>query len=297
MFSRKVLSGGGETNIKDYLTIKEFSKFSGIDQTALRDWDEIGLFSPAKRDPDNKYRYYSPEQIISINFITVLSGLSIPLKTISRLKNERTPESLVKLLEQQERQLDMEIRRLHENYSVIHVRSELIKYGMQLEKEAVQARAEHPDGESDADESSISVLYRDDMALVLGPPNVYRDGDEFYQPFMEFCKYAEEIRVNLSYPIGGYHDSLETFMQAPSAPERFFSLDPTGTQVRSAGYYLVGSGRGYYGKLGDFPQRMEAYAKAKNLTLKGPVYVVFLHDEVSVSDPSRYLFQVSVAVV
>jgi len=68
--------------MKNQLTIKEFSELSGIDASTLRYWDEIGLFSPAHRNTENNYRYYAPTQIIAINFITVLSRLNIPLKTI-----------------------------------------------------------------------------------------------------------------------------------------------------------------------------------------------------------------------
>ena len=94
--------------MKNFLTVKEFSRLSGIERTTLRYWDEIGLFSPAKRDPENNYRYYSSDQIIMVNFINVLSDLNIPLKTIGEMSGKRTPESIVRLIEQREKELDME---------------------------------------------------------------------------------------------------------------------------------------------------------------------------------------------
>ncbi len=87
--------------MKDSLSVNEFSKLSGIERTTLRYWDEIGLFSPARRDPDNNYRYYSPYQIISVNFVSVLSDFNIPLKTIATERDKRTPESIVSLIERQ----------------------------------------------------------------------------------------------------------------------------------------------------------------------------------------------------
>jgi len=54
---------------KALLSIKEFAEASGLEQSTLRYWDDIGLFSPAHRNPDTSYRYYSPEQIILVNFM------------------------------------------------------------------------------------------------------------------------------------------------------------------------------------------------------------------------------------
>ncbi|MCL2002431.1 MAG: MerR family transcriptional regulator [Oscillospiraceae bacterium] len=288
--------------MKKYLTVKEFSRLSGIEQTTLRYWDEIGLFSPVRRDPENHYRYYSPEQIIAVNFITVLSGLNVPLKTISAMSGERTPENILRLIEQQEKLLDMEMSRLRESYSIIHTRVEMIRYALKLKDGYMALDGVRLDSHTTAegaihvDESKISVLKRDEKAFILGPPNVFYEGELFYQPFMRFCRQSEELRINLHYPIGGYHNGMEDFLSAPGKPNMFFSFDPTGNRRRPAGDYLVGFHRGDYGDLGDLPDRMEAYAEDNALTVSGPVYTLYLLDETCVKDPGQYLAQVIVAV-
>lgn len=264
--------------MKDFLSIKEFSKFTGIGQTTLRYWDDIGLFVPAKRDPDNNYRYYSPEQIIAVNFITVMSSLKVPLKTISEVGQKRDPELIIDMIEQQENILDMEMRRLRESYSIIHTRRELIKRGLR------------------ADESKISVQYRDEQPIILGPPTEFKGNEPFYEPFKRFCSAAREMRINLNYPIGGYHESVESFLNAPGKPDRFFSLDPTGYDKQAAGDYMLGFKRGYYGEINDLAERMKAYADEQSLALTGSVYIVYLHDETCVNDPSQYLAQACIAV-
>jgi len=104
--------------MKDFFSVKEFSRLTGIEASTLRFWDDIGLFCPAKRDPENNYRYYSPPQLIAVNFITVFSRLDVPLKDINALSGGRTPEKIIQMIEQKERLLDMEMRRLRESYSV-----------------------------------------------------------------------------------------------------------------------------------------------------------------------------------
>ena len=264
--------------MKDFLSVMEFSKLSGTENTTLRYWDEIGLFSPAKRNPKNKYRYYSPQQVIAINFITVLSKLNIPLKTIGEIESVRSPENIIDLIEQQEKWLDMEMRRLRDAYSVIHTRRDLIKRGMK------------------ADTSKIDVCRMEEHAIIIGPPNNFKPDEPFYRPFMDFCKRADHLRVNLSYPIGGLHLDMQSFLKAPGKPDHFFSMDNTGNAKQEAGEYLVGYTRGYYGEFGDLPERMKTYAEQHSLTCVGPVYTVFLHDEICVRDADQYLSQLYVAV-
>jgi len=288
--------------MKDYLSVKEFSKLSGIEQTTLRYWDDIGLFSPARRDPDNNYRYYSPEQIIAVNFIKVLSELNIPLKTIGELERERTPFKIVELIEAQERILDMEMRRLREAYSIIHIRRELIYYGMHLEDgfHAVDGMRVENKPESGKvewiDENEIAVLHREQRPYILGPPNEWPEDGSFYEPFVNFCAAASDLRMNLNFPIGAYHNSFEDYQKAPGQPDNFISLDPTGNRVRPAGKYMIGFCRGYYGQFDDLAARLTAYAEKNKLRLTGPVYVMYLLDEVCMMETDQYMVQVSVAV-
>ena len=265
--------------MKELLSIREFSKFSGIESSTLRYWDEIGLFSPAKRDPDNDYRYYSPEQVTAVNFVKIFSNLNVPLKIINEIGEDRTPDSTARLIEQQEKFLDMETRRLSECHSIIHTRREIINRGDMVK-----------------DTSYIGVERMEEVCFIVGPRNEFQDGEGFYKPFMNFCERAQEMRINLGFPIAAMHDGWAGYMKTPGSPDFFVSMDPAGNQKSAAGDYLVGYARGYYGQFGDLPERMSKYIEEHSLTVSGPVYVLYLHDETCTSDPSQYLAQVCVAV-
>ncbi|MCL2487816.1 MAG: MerR family transcriptional regulator [Oscillospiraceae bacterium] len=290
--------------MKDYLSVKEFSRISSIETSTLRYWDEIGLFSPAWRDPETNYRYYSPEQIIGVNFINVMSALHVPLKTIGDIESDRNPEKIVRLIEQQEKALDMQMRRLRECYSVIHTRREMINYGMKVLEgfravDGIRLDSDSADEIENAvwvDLNRIAVLRREDSAYIAGPRTRFKKGGGFFEPFMNFCNYAEELRINLNFPIGGLHDDMESFCQTPGEPHHFISMDPTGNRNREAGDYLIGFHRGYYGEFGNLPARMAAYVKRHKLNCSGPVYSLYLHDEVCIKKPDQYLAQVCVAV-
>ena len=263
---------------EDYLSIQEFSKLSGIESSTLRYWDEIGLFTPLKRNPENNYRYYSTVQLLALNFVTTLSELEIPLKTIAELRDERDPDDLLDLLEKQEKIMDMEMRTLRRRYSIIHARRELINMGVKI------------------DETEIAVCQREDTPMYLWPRNEYQEGDSFIQPLAGYVNWTTDNHINLGFPVGGYYDNIDTFKKAPDKPSNFISIDPVGTYTQKAGDYLVGYVRGYYGELGDLPDRMISFAEENSINITGPVYTIYLFDEFCTKDPSQYLAQTSVAV-
>jgi DNA-binding transcriptional MerR regulator len=259
------------------LSMKAFSDFTGISQSALRYYDEIGLFSPVLRK-ENNYRFYSPQQIITIKLINVMASLNVPLKQISEMEKDRKPELIQEILTAQEGVLNAQIRNIQESYSIIHTLRSLIQAGCAANIDEII------DGQVE------------ERALVMGPVNDFKDKLLFYEPFISFCKQAPDLRINLCYPIGGYFENMDVFLETPSQPTRFFSLDPNGQHRKSSGHYLTGYACGYYGEMGDLPERMVAYAKAHNLRFCGPLYVIYLHDEISVKAPDKYLSQASVLV-
>jgi len=260
------------------LSIQEFSKLSGIEASTLRYWDELGLFSPLERNPENNYRYYSTAQLLALNFVTVLSELEIPLKTIAKLRKDRDPDKLLALLEKQEIKMDMQMRSLRQRYSIIHARRELINMGAKI------------------DELKTTIEHLEEKPMILWPRNEYKEGDTFIDPLAALVAQTGEYHINLSFPVGGYYDDLESFINSPGRPDHFISVDPIGTHTRKAGDYLVGYVNGYYGMLGDLPDRMLAYAEEKSLSVQGPAYVLYLVEEICTSDPTQYIAQCSVAI-
>jgi len=264
--------------MSDSLSIHEFSKLSGIESSTLRYWDELGIFTPLMRNPENNYRYYSTAQLLALNFVTTLSELEIPLKTIAELRKERDPQNFLDLLEKQEHLMDMEMRRLRMRYSIIHARREMINLGMKV------------------DITKISVMELEEKAMIKWPRNEYSEGGTFLEPLASHVAETGEHHINLSFPVAGMHDSMEAFIKAPGCPDYFLSIDPIGTYTRKAGDYVVGYARGYYGEIGDLPERMAAYAKENSMNIIGPVYTMYLHEEICTKDPTQYLAQCSVPV-
>jgi DNA-binding transcriptional MerR regulator len=264
----------------EYLSIGEFSKIVGITRDSLRIYDNKGIFSPAARGRGaaNDYRYYAPMQITTIKMIRVLTRIGVPHSVIREMARSRTPEKLIKLLRRQKEGLAGEIRFLREAHSVIAVFLDFMTEGLYAEESAVYVR-ESPE-----------------KRIMLGEPNEYNGGGGFFSAFSKFCTARHTPELNLSYPIGGWFESMDKFLEAPSRPTRFFSHDPGGKDVMAEGLYLTGFTRGYYGQTNDLPRRMSECAERDGLTFTGPVYNTYLLDELCLTDPNQYLLQVSASV-
>ena len=263
-------------NDQDLLPISKFSELTGIKQSKLRYFDEINLFQPYKRG-ENGYRYYTAPQTIAVNCINVLQSLDIPIKEISKFKKEKAPEQILELLRKHELDLNRELIRFQQAYAVVHTYSKLIQEGLL------------------ANEHTIVCQWLAEAPIELGPVNG-ADGGYFYESFFSFLKQMEDRKIDCAYPAGGFYDDIDAFITAPGRPNRYFSHVPTGRDVKEAGEYLIGYTRGYYGVLGDLPERMRIYATENNYYFTGPVYEAYLHDEITVDDPDQFLIQASARV-
>ena len=265
---------------KGYLTIKEFAELVGMTATSLRHYDTMGAFPPAKRGDEfgNNYRFYSPTQVTTINMIRVLTEIGVHIDTIKELAQDRTPEKLLKLFRKHKDKAADKIKFLHEAYMIISTFAEMLCDAI---------------GVTEAD---LTVSEMPEKSIILGDVTDYSGTIGFIREFTRFCHDVHEPKLNLSYPIGAYFENMAAFLTEPSQPTRFFSLDPKGNEKKDAGLYLIGYTRGYYGQANDLPERMASFAKKNGLVFSGPVYNIYLTDEVSVMDPVQYLLQASVSV-
>jgi len=262
----------------DLLSIKNFSQLTGIKQSTLRYYDDLGLFSPALRG-ENGYRYYSPQQIVTINSINLLHELNMPIRQITHIQSNRSPELMFEVLNEKEAALEAEYINIERSYNVVKTLKRMIQSGLT------------------ADETKIETRFFEEMPIVIGPLNDFGDSQYFYDAFLKFCSEAKQYRIDLRLPVGGMFESFNTFCADPNKPTYFFSVDPKGLDKRPATRYLSAYHRGYYGEAGHIAERMQTYLNENSLTPVGPVFNIFLLDELSIDDPQNYLLHATVEVV
>jgi DNA-binding transcriptional MerR regulator len=89
----------------DEMSIGAFSRATGLSPKALRTYDRLGLLSPARVDPDTRYRAYTPEQVERGRTIRALRELELPLLEIRALLDATTSDETRELLLAHQRRL------------------------------------------------------------------------------------------------------------------------------------------------------------------------------------------------
>lgn len=71
--------------------IGDFSRLSRVTIKTLRYYDRVGLLKPAYVDPSSDYRYYTADQLATLNLILALKDFGLSLDQISQLLAESVP--------------------------------------------------------------------------------------------------------------------------------------------------------------------------------------------------------------
>lgn len=107
--------------------IGDFSKICQVSIKALRHWDEVGLLKPAHIDPETRYRYYSIEQLATVNRIQAYRGMGFPLAEISRLLADNlTANEIRALLHDKQEDIRRQIEQSQAMLTLINARLQQI---------------------------------------------------------------------------------------------------------------------------------------------------------------------------
>lgn len=127
--------------LNNYLSIGEVSKLKNISVKTLRFYEEIGLLKPAFINPVNKYRYYSFDQMIYIEYINFYKSSGASLKEIIEFCSDDDVDRITQFLEKQLIAANEKIKALQEccrkfNY----IKSEIVHDTQRKNKEDLYFR-------------------------------------------------------------------------------------------------------------------------------------------------------------
>jgi DNA-binding transcriptional MerR regulator len=88
------------------LPIGEFARMCRLSPKQLRHYDQFGLLTPAKVDPDTGYRYYATTQARRALMIALLRSLDVPLPQIAEALSGGEEAVLAAELERVEAEID-----------------------------------------------------------------------------------------------------------------------------------------------------------------------------------------------
>ena len=93
-------------------TTGEFATLNNINKRTLHYYDEIGLFSPACKDPDTGYRYYTCYQTTQLSFIRMMRESGSGIKEIMAYTSHPSSTRFQELAKAQQSRIDAKINDL-----------------------------------------------------------------------------------------------------------------------------------------------------------------------------------------
>lgn len=97
------------TRVKKWIMIGEMAELNHVTTETLRYYDRIGLFQPARRDPENGYRYYAIEQCAQLDQILYLQALGMDLQTIRYVVQSPSEEGVAGFFQDELSSIELQI--------------------------------------------------------------------------------------------------------------------------------------------------------------------------------------------
>ncbi|WP_134685159.1 MerR family transcriptional regulator [Brevibacillus migulae] len=149
--------------------ISAFSKLSRVSVKTLRYYDELGMLKPIAVDEASGYRYYSPEQLLTVQRILAYKELGLTLEQIMPLlTGQATPQLVLSTLERKRAELE-----------------QLIQEAMRQISE-IDKRMQHIDEDDDMTEKNPAALQTIETQLVASIRDTI--------PRMNICLLLDELK-------------------------------------------------------------------------------------------------------
>lgn len=113
---------------KEFLSIGEMARISGLTVKALRFYDSIGLLQPHHTDRATNYRYYSKEQLLQADIIKAARSMDIRPGDIKSILKSRDNNVLLDFIDRQKRAAEQKISDLRRVIATTESVKRAIKY-------------------------------------------------------------------------------------------------------------------------------------------------------------------------
>lgn len=261
-------------NSKKYLTTGEFAKLCHTTKHTLFHYCDIGLFPPAYID-ENGYRYYHVLQYDYFLTITQLQTSGMSLSAIKDYLQERSPQRMVALCQQQEQRLRQQIAELKcvkarissQKKSILQVLNCTEDYFLE------QQRAQHL-------RCSDTVFHADDYAMTTAI------GDLIYAVSGRTSANTLGMLCPLPDPLQPEDPPFQFYVYGDVSKQEDFHIKPAGT-------FLTTYHRGPYETLRSSYRQFVSYAAEHQFSLDAWIYTETILGDWAVQQPQDYILKIS----
>lgn len=259
---------------KKYFTTGEFAKICNVPKHVLFHYDEIGLFKPVNIK-ENGYRYYSYHQYDTFTVILMLKQLGMSLTDIKHYLEQRSPELLLELIDEKDREIQKEMRRLKATKEFINsIRSTTI--------EAIHANVQDVFSTYLPEESLLCSEDIEDSSQ-----KSFASYMEEYVSFYKKNYLAYEDRVGAMIPISNIKEKHHANFQYLFTKARHKKNG--NIRTRHAGLYLMTYHKGDYDHIYEAYDRILSYAKKHQIKLGEYAYEDYMISDFSQRDEQQYI--------
>lgn len=264
-----------------YLRSGEFAKLCGTTKDTLFHYDDIGLLKPAKIG-GNGYRYYSVNQMMLFDIISLFKEVGMNLTEIKAYIDERNTENFIARLKEKDRKIHEEIERLKRLRNLLRNTINLTQnaFNVEIDKIKFVDMAEEyfivTSGETNIDDKSVFEAIFKHMD--------YCTKHNFYYTFTLGEIIGEQSIANKTYKTTYYSTKINRIVKNKHL------------LIKPAGKYAIKYIRGSYYDLpreyGIFCEQLEAM----NYKIVGNIYQEDLLNYLSQEDFKSYLMKMEVRV-
>lgn len=263
-----------EEKFEKYFTTGEFADICGVEKHVLFHYDDIDLFKPALVK-ENGYRYYSYHQYETFSVIILLKKLGMPLTEIKVYLEQRSPELLLHLLKEKEKEVSKEIRNLKHMKGFIKSISKTTRFALS----------------SQTNEVSVVHMSKD---IILCSDDIEHASAKSFASYMEeyvnFYKknyLATEDRVGSMISIKNIQKKNYTnfhylFTRTKNKHQR-------NIKIRKEGNYLLSYHKGDFDSIHTTYERMLQYADDHAITLGEYSYEEYVISDLASKSKDEYI--------
>lgn len=250
--------------------IGDFSRLSRVSIRTLRYYDRVGLLKPAHVDPFSDYRYYTADQLATLNLILALKDFGLSLDQIRELLAESVPpEQLHGMLRLKRAELTAQIAEEQQRLARIEARLR------QIGQEAAP----------DLDAIVLKSIPEQPAALLRATIDAYPEVSRLFDQL--FATLAERHIIPVGPPLTLYHQpeyrdhEIDIEIAVPVADGTVL-LD-SDTPVRSGSIPSVESAaclvhQGSYESIGSAYAALMRWLEINQYEIDGHIREVYLHN-------------------
>ncbi|MCI8550749.1 MAG: MerR family transcriptional regulator [Lachnospiraceae bacterium] len=274
------------------LTIGQFATLVGINKKTLMWYDEIGLFRPSVIHPENGYRYYDYHQIAILETILLLRELDVSIKEIQTFMENRSANSLERLLSEKIEELDKTIVHMNSLRKTLQNHRQNMNTLLTMDLSEIQVVEKKRQRLITVDIDK-NISFEKEVELITAETKKYQ------LRRLHDASYGTMISVeNLRH--GNFEDYSKLFIELPFSTHEFSEkINPktqkTGLHMQPGGLYLRAFHKGDWSLLPLRYQDIFSFADAHGLSLSGFSYEMGIN-EIVIDQIEDYIMQIEIPI-